>query len=1340
MAQAAAAQDTADNKRRVFTSTPTTPYDVGDLWAQGESGDLMRCKKARATGDYTASDWGKASKYTDDTELTNFINGSYKDFKEDIQSQVDGKAETWYQKSDPSKNWSDDDKLTHKGDIWHNTSTTTVSGVEPGRDAIWNGAAWEMSDVPQSVYDTIDGKADIFVSKPTKYNVNDLWIIESTLADADMPSGCKRGDIVIASTSQTNTYNKADWSKKDRYTDDTALNSFVDVTYLADKENLQNQIDGKYETWFYEGVPTLENQPASAWNTASKKKAHVGDLYWDKTNKHAYRFISTKEGSTTTYSWTQIGDEGVIAAMAQAAAAQDTADNKRRVFTSTPVTPYDKGDLWAQGASGDLMRCKKARATGDYTASDWEKASKYTDDTGLTNFLSNTYASDITNIREQIDSKAETWYQATDPAGAWTDNTKKAAHVGDLWCDTSSTGGNKTYIYCDNGSGTSPRYAWKEQQVPDDVFDKIDGKADIFVTKPSAYNKFDMWIIEAGATNLPTGCVAGDIVIASEMPSGVTKRTAYTKSDWKKKDRYTDDTALETFKTNQYVAHLLAGSYDTDISNAASAYARDAAVKALLGALKAETQIVGGLVLTSLIELRQLKSGYDPSNPDSYTTWAGISGQYNSSVKGGGIAAWYGGGMVDHEASPSLTSYAKTIFRMDGSGYVAGGNITWDDNGKVEIQGNTLKTANFYLGGADVTQILGDLLDMFEFDKTSVQGTTFIKAKYSLYSVGDLSARGASGGGGGGGGGGASSLGELNDVTLSASVLNAQVLSYDAASNHWINKTLVLTAATSSALGGIKVGYTTNGKNYKVQLDSSNNAYVNVPWENTTYTLAGLMGSSAKGSTTQPIYWTGSAFANTSHTIGKSVPSDAKFTDTTYYAGTGISLSGTTFSNSGVREATINGNYLRVDTNGEIKNLTIPYASSAGNADTVDNEHASAFAHVGEHNNLTASGNEFTFASSGLSGRVWVNYRTAGGTNGDITEYNFGDGKGGALATISSGAFSGNAASATKLQTARTIWGQSFDGSGNVSGNMTGVGTISASGDIGVTKSSGATSVFVSNNNGKIGLHTDTNRGLYDFTSSKWLIATDGTNTWLPHGTVSIDSSAQTTYKLYVNGAVGVSGSVEATGSLKCNYTIFRNYNNNDWAGYVGRGSTAHNDICVIGYAGNGVRLGANNSTGDLFISASNNVGIGTGSPTQKLHVGGNIYATGDVTAASDGRQKEIVEDAMLTAEQIADAPAVKFTWKDKRDDDVHAGSIAQYWQKVLPEVVVGNDDALGLNYGAAAMVSSINLAREVVELKNTVKEQQKMMEEQMKMMMEQSRMIAELKAEVERLKKGGRA
>lgn len=62
------ALNTANSKRRVFTATPTTPYDIGDLWTQGTAGDLMKCKVARASGAYTATDWEKASKYTDDTK------------------------------------------------------------------------------------------------------------------------------------------------------------------------------------------------------------------------------------------------------------------------------------------------------------------------------------------------------------------------------------------------------------------------------------------------------------------------------------------------------------------------------------------------------------------------------------------------------------------------------------------------------------------------------------------------------------------------------------------------------------------------------------------------------------------------------------------------------------------------------------------------------------------------------------------------------------------------------------------------------------------------------------------------------------------------------------------------------------------------------------------------------------------------------------------------------------------------------------------------------------------------------------------------------------------------
>jgi len=73
--KAAKAQDTADGKRRVFVVQPIPPYDVGDLWAQGSAGDLMRCSVAKTEGAlYNAGDWSKASKYVDQKAVDDTLN------------------------------------------------------------------------------------------------------------------------------------------------------------------------------------------------------------------------------------------------------------------------------------------------------------------------------------------------------------------------------------------------------------------------------------------------------------------------------------------------------------------------------------------------------------------------------------------------------------------------------------------------------------------------------------------------------------------------------------------------------------------------------------------------------------------------------------------------------------------------------------------------------------------------------------------------------------------------------------------------------------------------------------------------------------------------------------------------------------------------------------------------------------------------------------------------------------------------------------------------------------------------------------------------------------------
>lgn len=97
------------------------------------------------------------------------------------------------------------------------------------------------------------------------------------------------------------------------------------------------------------------------------------------------------------------------------------------------------------------------------------------------------------------------------------------------------------------------------------------------------------------------------------------------------------------------------------------------------------------------------------------------------------------------------------------------------------------------------------------------------------------------------------------------------------------------TSTTASANGG---SITVTDIKYDAQGHITSSTDRTITLSQTTYTLAGLMGSAAKGSATQPVYWNGSAWTNTTYTLGKSVPADAKFTDTVYTLPTASSTLG----------------------------------------------------------------------------------------------------------------------------------------------------------------------------------------------------------------------------------------------------------------------------------------------------------------------------------------------------------------------------------------------------------------------------------------------------------------
>ena len=196
--------------------------------------------------------------------------------------------------------------------------------------------------------------------------------------------------------------------------------------------DLQNQVDGNITTWFYAAEPAMNLPPVTldplnpydtGWDTAEKKNAHKGDLYYNTITGYAYRFAYT----SGEYGWMRITDTDVVRALADAARAQDTADSKRRVFYTTPTPPYDKGDLWVQGSGGDIFVCTTDKPSdGSYSASDWSLASKYTDDTVADLALAS------------ANGKNTVYHQASQPTGG---TYKK----GDTWFDTDD--GYTMYTY-----------------------------------------------------------------------------------------------------------------------------------------------------------------------------------------------------------------------------------------------------------------------------------------------------------------------------------------------------------------------------------------------------------------------------------------------------------------------------------------------------------------------------------------------------------------------------------------------------------------------------------------------------------------------------------------------------------------------------------------------------------------------------------------------------------------------------------------------------------------------------------------------------------------------------
>ena len=712
----------------------------------------------------------------------------------DLQNQVDGAIETWFYdgvptlKNAPASSWTTDkDKDTHLGDLYYDNKTgKAYRFAKDGNTYKWTiitdtDIAKALSDASKA-QETADGKMKVFSAQPIPpYQLGDIWVNATYPTDGSI----YKNEILRCQTAKVkgSSFAIADWTKASKYTDDSALNSFKEE-YKNDMASYKEQLDEKVETWFYNYAPTTQNKPASDWTTDTLKSQHAGDLFYNTSNGYTYRWTGT--------AWARIKDNDINTAMTAASKAQDTADGKRTVFTSQPTVPYDEGDLWASGGDDGktLMVCIKGRTTGSFTSSEWVKAN----DSDL-NAFAKTIEESLNGIRDQLDKKAETWYQPSDPSASWTTDDAKKEHKGDLWYNTSN---NQTFFW----NGTK----WDKQDVPTEVFDKIDGKSSIYVSKPASYEERDLWILEAAYTLGGVAYSKGELVVATKS------NASFSAADWTKKVKYTDDTVANAAKKAAEEAKKTADTAQTNVTNLGktvtsnkkafdnyvtdgylepseiAAMAQDskrledafaAAEKSYIevkeaavlkdtkeltdlntafatlttaktelvtylsdisarynkadtngkativsavgtkftnfqGAYSAfydklglanayitrkiygdlgvvigdvtslaylkkalmdtpDTEINGGLILTSLIGLRDTGGN----------TTAGINGITEKSAKGGGVAAWFGGEMVDKDYNDGSKTPANTIFRFDGSGYVAGGAIWWGTDGRV---------------------------------------------------------------------------------------------------------------------------------------------------------------------------------------------------------------------------------------------------------------------------------------------------------------------------------------------------------------------------------------------------------------------------------------------------------------------------------------------------------------------------------------------------------------------------------------------------------------------------------------------------------------------------------
>lgn len=424
--------------------------------------------------------------------------------------------------------------------------------------------------------------------------------------------------------------------------------------YFKKIGELQNQVDGAIETWFYDGVPTLENAPAISWKTDKDKEIHLGDLYYNNKTGKAYRFAK----DSNTYKWTLITDTDIAKALSDARMAQETANGKMKVFSVQPTTPYQVGDIWVNATypsdgstyKNEVLRCQTNKAAGSqFAIGDWIKASKYTDDT---------VANAAKKAAEDAQKAAQTAQTDIKNLGnTVTDNKKEFDnYVTDGYLEPSEIAAmaqDSKRLEDDFAAAQKSYNEVKNAEVLANTKELTDLNT-AFATLTSAKTELVTYLSDISKRYNETD-TNGKAAIVSAVGTKFTNfQSAYS--------AFYDKLGL----ANAYITSKIYGDLKQNITDLAG-------YKYLKDALGQTTDIDGGLVMTTLLALRD-----GDGNVQS-----GINGAIDPNRGKKSIATWWGGQMVDKDYNSGNLTPATSLIRFDGSGYLANGAIWWDVSGKV---------------------------------------------------------------------------------------------------------------------------------------------------------------------------------------------------------------------------------------------------------------------------------------------------------------------------------------------------------------------------------------------------------------------------------------------------------------------------------------------------------------------------------------------------------------------------------------------------------------------------------------------------------------------------------